>query len=103
MLVKMVKYVGFYVYHRSYYLCSPVIVGGFTAANVTTRGLPMPRSLMSKAKPIDADEPTEDVNCPLEVLKLVPEAFLREHLTRRCDFVVNPINARGPAALTLQS
>ena len=26
LLVKMVKYIGFYLYHRSYYLWSPVIV-----------------------------------------------------------------------------
>ena len=46
----------------------------------------MPKSLLNSANPNEKDEPTEDVNCPLDVLQLVPEAFLAEHLTRRCDF-----------------
>lgn len=29
------------------------------------------------------ETPAEDVNCPLEVLKLVPKDFLKEHLSRR--------------------
>lgn len=45
--------------------------------------VPSRRALIDNTKPGDTTTVNEDPNSPVEVLRLVPEEFLLEHLTER--------------------